>query len=730
VGALRPDEKRTMKQLQKIKSGLALVSRRKQPESQPPELAAMVVVGGFGRHRGFNRVTRGPWHMARTLHRHLYRLLSIWHLKTLLLRIHHQTTKRLHTSLIKRFRLYARWWSFKYHQHVHVILTGCFLIIAGIVLVSSLKPALADSVVPVGGFATVGNTGADIYFDTNGANVMISNWSRQMSGYAWSTDLGWIDFGNDSNNPSGPVVASKTGALTGEAKVLNDGTYINFSSPGADVTVSNGTFSGYAWSDDIGWLDFATVTAPLYNPDITPPPTNASSILMYRYNGGDQISSNGWTNGGTPYFSWTAGADEAGGSGIAGYCLYLGQDPTGDPVTTKGDLGTSPLSTNGACQFAVAGTNLDTSLSGYIGTALTSSSSPYYLNAVAIDNADNVYNGSPTQFQFRFDNSSPTNPAYISAPSEFVSNKAVDLTWPTTGSDAASDSLSGVAGLQYKIGASGTWYGANHSGTQDCTDLLPNNGSYTFQSTPDFANLQEGNNVIYFRTYDNACNVSSAYVTTVVKINTTAPSGPQNLTASPTTNTSNSFAFSWLPPATYQGSAGNITYCYTVNTLPTADNCTFTAAGATSLSAGAYATQPGDNTMYIVAKDEAGNINYATAASTTFTANTPAPGIPLNIDIADISTKADSLWKLALSWQPPSTVGAGIATYRVYRSTDGTNYVDIASTAGTSYVDSNLNQERSKPVIRPITAERQLQLSACTRPVNIPVRPTLYPDRI
>lgn len=130
-----------------------------------------------------------------------------------------------------------------------------------------------------------------------------------------------------------------------------------------------------------------------------------------------------------------------------------------------------------------------------------------------------------------------------------------------------------------------------------------------------------------------------------------------------------------------------------MNVLPTSSNCTFTNAGITSLPAGAYATEPGANTIYVVAQDEAGNINYATYASTTFTANTPAPGIPLNLDIADVSIKTTSSWKLALSWNQPSQIGAGIATYKIYRSTDGSNFSPVASTAGTSYVDSNLNQQ-------------------------------------
>ena len=379
-------------------------------------------------------------------------------------------------------------------------------------------------------------------------------------------------------------------------------------------------------SDGSATPTFTSITIAYSPSDTTPPTVNASGIAAYRNNGGASVASDGWTNS-DPYFTWAAGQDNTGGSGILGYCLYLGQDPTGNPITTEGDLGTSPVNTGGACPFAISSTNIDTSLSGYIATALTSSTSPYYLNIKAIDNADNVYNGSSAQFEFMFDNVPPTNPAFISAPSEFVSSKQVTLTWPTTGADAASDDNSGIAGLQYKIGAIGTWYGVNHNGSQGMTDLLSNNGSYTTISNPDFANLVQGNNIIYFRTWDNAGNTSTAYVTTVVKINTTAPSSPQNLTATPTINTTNSFAFSWLVPATYTGSASNITYCYTVNVLPTVSNCAYTAAGQTSLDAGAYATEPGDNTFYVVAKDEAGNINYATAASATFTANTPAPGV-------------------------------------------------------------------------------------------------------
>ena len=426
--------------------------------------------------------------------------------------------------------------------------------------------------------------------------------------------------------------------------------------------------------------------------DQVAPTTNASNIAMFDSDGGSSITSNAWTNADEPYFSWDAGADNGGGSGIQGYCLYLGQDDSADPVLSKGVLGTSPVATNGNCQFIVDAEEVDLTTSGYIGTPLSSSNSPYYLSVKAIDVAGNVFAGSSAQFQFRFDGTNPDNPAFISAPSQFVSDKEVTLSWDTAGGSAPSDDNSGLAGLQYRIGNDRTWYGDNHNGNEDATDLLTNDGSYTTIDPTDFDELEEGNNLIYFRTWDNAGNVTSAYVTTVLKLNTSSPSVPQNVSATPTTNTSNAFSFSWLAPASFTGSENSLTYCYTVNTLPSELNCTFTAAGVTSLAEDAYATQPGENTLYVVARDEANNINYDTYGSTTFSANTPAPGIPQNMEIADISVKQTENWKVAMSWEEPDDVGAGVANYNVFRSTNGSDYSLAATTSATSYVDQNLNQ--------------------------------------
>ncbi|MFN8015628.1 MAG: fibronectin type III domain-containing protein [Acidimicrobiia bacterium] len=438
---------------------------------------------------------------------------------------------------------------------------------------------------------------------------------------------------------------------------------------------------------------FEDITIDYVGADQTPPDSNASNIEMFKSDGGDSVSLNGWTNGNTPYFTWDSGVDNAGGIGVVGYCVYLGTDETADPITTKGMLGTGDLEVRSSCPYATANSHLDTSLPDVLSTQLTTSNTPYYLNIKAIDGNDNIYTGSAESFHFRFDNTAPTNPAFINAPSNFINTKHATLTWPTSGGSAAADSNSGIAGLQYRIGGSGTWYGDSHSGTQAFDDLLANDGSYDTQSSPDYADLIEGSNVIYFRSYDQAGNVSIGTVTTVLKVNTAgAPSAPQNLEATPSTNTTNSFAFSWIAPATFVGNENNLTYCYTINALPTVTNCTFTAAGVTSIPAGAYATQPGVNVIYVVARDESSSINYSTFATAEFTANTAAPGLPLNTDIADTSVRASSNWRLVISWETPDDVGAGIASYQVYRSTDQSAWSKAGSTSGSSYVDTSLSQ--------------------------------------
>jgi len=425
--------------------------------------------------------------------------------------------------------------------------------------------------------------------------------------------------------------------------------------------------------------------------DTTDPTNNPSNIVAHKANGGTVFAQNDWTNGGSPYFTWDPGDDDE--SEIKGYCAYVGTDQTANPITTKGLLGTSPESTGGNCQFMVAGASLDLATPGILQTALSTSNDTYYLTLRSIDNAGNVSNSS-SQFSFRFDNTAPSNPGYITAPSGFINTKDVSLSWPTSGGNAPSDSNSGMAGLQYRIGPSGTWYGDSHTGLGNMADMLPNDGEYTTHDPTDYANLVEGINTVYFRTWDQAGNVTMTYTTATLKINTSgAPGEPNNLVATPTTNSVNSFGFNWDAPTTFVGDEDNITYCYTINTLPSSTSCAYTGTGSTELTVGAYATQPGLNTIYVSARDESGSINYATHASAVFTATTPSPGVPLNTDLVDVSIKNTSNWRLALTWDQPTYTGGGIATYRIFRSTNNSTFTQVGTSSSTTYIDAGLNQQ-------------------------------------
>jgi hypothetical protein len=453
-------------------------------------------------------------------------------------------------------------------------------------------------------------------------------------------------------------------------------------------------FSGIRWrailvSDGAQQVQLNSVSITAED-DLAAPSTSASNIVAKKSAAGASFGANAWTNGSSPYFSWDAADDS--GSGIYGYCVYLGTDNTADVTTAKGLLGTSPIQTGGQCQYIIGQNSIDLSAVNALSGALTTSSSTYYLKVQAIDRAGNS-SPSATSFPFRFDNTPPSNPGFISAPSGFINTKESTLTWPISGGQAAVDEQSGLAGLQYRIGLNGTWYGDSHDGTGSMSDLLVNDGSYQTIPTPDFNDLSDGTNTIYFRSWDTAGNVTSTYASAALKINTNgSPSEPTSVTVAPNNSTTNAFSFSWSPPDTFVGSAATLNYCYSVNVLPSQETCTYSGVGVRTLSTGPYATVPGANTLYVVARDESGNINYASYASVVFTANTAAPGIPGNVDIVDVSIKASSKWRLAITWDVPSLNPENVKSYKILRSTNGTDFLIAGTSSSTTYIDAGLSQ--------------------------------------
>jgi len=396
-----------------------------------------------------------------------------------------------------------------------------------------------------------------------------------------------------------------------------------------------------------------------YFKDVTNP-TNPETAGLSAYSDnspGSAIVSNTWYGHSTPYFDWsdaeeTNGAsDGSGGSGVKGYYVYFGPDNTADPVIDGG--------------FQVG--------SAYTASSLVNGST-YYLLVKTVDDAGNVSSDTWNPFVYKFDAEGPSAPAGVTAdPSGYTATNSFDFAWDESEADGAV-----IVEYCYKTGATDGDYASDQ-----CTSAT------TITSVPAY---KVGSNIFYVRSKDAAGNYSSYSTAQYYYVNSAnAPAPPTNLVVTPSSNTQNSFAFSWDPPTTgnFYGSAANLSYYYSVNALPTAQSTT--ATSLRSLVAGAYATLPGDNVFYIVTKDEAGNINYSNYASVTFTANTTAPGIPLNIDIADVSVKNTSSWKLAISWEEPE-IGE-VSSYAVYRSIDGENYTLRATSGGISYVDVGLTQQ-------------------------------------
>ncbi len=446
-----------------------------------------------------------------------------------------------------------------------------------------------------------------------------------------------------------------------------------------------------------------------YASDNTSPETNATSPLMYSSNGGTSIASSGWDNASSPYFTWTAGSDSQ--SGIKGYCLYLGTSNSANPTTSSpGDLSStnSPVSVSGTqCDggngFIVSGTSIDLSTSGYIGTALTSSSSPYYLGVAAVDNAGNT-DSSFTFFPFYFDNTAPTNVAYTSCASGNFSNVTdMNFSWPTSGSSASSDSDSGVLGWQYQINSStGTWQGTTHNATLNLDYIPATASAYTLVSSRDSSAIASGANIVYFRTVDLAGNLSSSsmYRTCSLSYGGAAPTFPGNgtVTISPSSSTTNSFALSW-PAATATTGQTVTHYYYMINNSPPSTlstlqgNTTTYIDNGTTLTVAAKAlanVNKGTNTIYVVAIDNAGTPNYSPSndITGTFTLNSTNPDPVQNLLASDSSIKSTSTWNVTLTWTAGVYQGAGNLTYNVYRSTDGVTFSKVGSTSGLSYVDN------------------------------------------
>jgi len=418
------------------------------------------------------------------------------------------------------------------------------------------------------------------------------------------------------------------------------------------LTSSDGVGTGSV--DDYVINYYTDATAPV-NPSVLNSYATATQAAS--------ITTDTWYNYTAPNFDWpdaeaVGGAtDTVTGSSVTGYYVYFGTNSSADPET------------DGTLQSQTA----------YTASSLTSGST-YYLRIKAEDDAGNVASSAWQPFIYKFDNTAPSNPStVIATPPGYTNTDSFDFSW-----SGATDSASAVSQYCYKTGEAGA--------VDTCTSAASVSAVLSYQS---------GTNVFYVRAKDTAGNIATDYVNASYYYSSTAPGAPQDLEADPVTNTVNEFAFTWTPPALYSGAQSGLRYYYSVNAYPTALNVNAVGLSTAYVTADAYATVPGANRFYVVAKDEAGNIDYSNYASVEFVADTSAPGIVRNMDISDVSVKTTNNWRLAVSWDAPVSSGSGVASYKVYKSStegavcasDDSSFSYLASTTTESYVATGLSQQ-------------------------------------
>lgn len=447
-------------------------------------------------------------------------------------------------------------------------------------------------------------------------------------------------------------------------------------------------------------------------------PSVVSNLQTKRPSNDAQVTT-GWVNE-RPKFTWDASSDGSEGSGVAGYCLYFGTDESADLTTTAGMLSVlsgSPVNTGGLCQYAISGTSVD--ISQLVDAQYFGSGATYFLKVRPFDYSGNLAASSAVA-TVGYDTDAPVGNTVVSGPNGTVNNPIVSINWITTPpAMAIDDGGSGFAGIRYCVfnfntaadgcgifvtgqpGDGYGWYGAsgNAGSMYGTSDLIPfSQAGFTISNNALTRLTDEGVNGVVVVAVDNAGNLGAMGSFGQIYYSATQqpPSMPQNLAVTPTSSTDNNFSFTWDEPTTFTGPTGQINYCWTVNVSIAADgsNCNWTGQGITQLAQGAYATRQGVNTLYLMAKDQSQNFSNANAASVNFTATTAAPGAPQNLELSDVSIRATSSWKIALSWSAPQLSGSGVAGYKIYRSTNSVNFTEVGTTSSTnlSFIDSGLSQ--------------------------------------
>jgi hypothetical protein len=445
---------------------------------------------------------------------------------------------------------------------------------------------------------------------------------------------------------------------------------------------------------------FESISITYSASDQNDPTVNANGVYI---DGG--LESGQWINF-SPTIRWLEGADAEGE--LLGYYISLTElnisdDPTApEPTTSSGVLsGIDDGFDDDDVTYFVTDTFVDLSA---IQELSLDSNKKYYFSIQAVDLAGNYWKQDPAGYQnlewFKYDDTRPDNVMYISTPSStFGSVNDMFFNWPTSGQAIASDQESDILGWQYSINsiAPEAWMGTVQHDFLGVSYIPVNSGISMIQLEEGLhgGSIDLGNNAIYFRSIDNAGNVST-YVTGGINYGGEAPDFPAEsvVTITPELSDRNSFELSWPQAEVAEGKTLK-SYYYMINTQPPSNIDTLTANASiyrptlnTSIPEGLLTgAVKGENSVYVVAIDSDDNYSPTNAIQGTFTLDSDLPDPPLNFSISDTSIKEAELWRAALTWEQPEYTGNGDITYIVEKSLEGTTWTELDRITGNAYSD-------------------------------------------
>jgi hypothetical protein len=217
-----------------------------------------------------------------------------------------------------------------------------------------------------------------------------------------------------------------------------------------------------------GNLDWSSdTTAP------TDPTVSAVTV------GGSAVTTGVWINyNGATNFTFSGSTDPD--SALAGYYIYFGTNPAADPSTYQAHSGAEADAQTYSTSIAAA-----------------DDGKHFYFRLKTKDVVGNI--GAATAlFDFGYDITLPTRPASVTAnPPGLSTTNSFDFSWPAgTDPNGPGGGASGIEYYEYKRATDAAW-----SHTLDASQL----------SVVGLTAYQEGENLFYVKTVDNAGNTSSDY---------------------------------------------------------------------------------------------------------------------------------------------------------------------------------------------------------------------------